>query len=205
MSVTKVKAKTEGLVKEKEFKESDERGEKVVAMKGGVVAKATVPSMNPRVEFGEFGVLESWLSLEFAVRFRVLLVCCEVGLNSRQDTGGQYVVSSSPRSCLRLSSYQPCKGQSRQLIFSDGVLRTMTAVMLASLILLAAWSVRASLVANIQIEALAHMAAQNKTIQGARDHTAALQTTRRLSRMTEKSVPMSMLTWFRRKEVRRRA
>ena len=44
MSVMKVKAKTEG-VKEKEFKESDERGEKVLAMKGGAVAKVTVPSM----------------------------------------------------------------------------------------------------------------------------------------------------------------
>ena len=32
-------------VTEKEFEESDERGEKVVAVEGAVVAKVTVPSM----------------------------------------------------------------------------------------------------------------------------------------------------------------
>ena len=37
-------------VREKVFKESDEHGEKVVAVKGGVVAKLTVPSMKLETE-----------------------------------------------------------------------------------------------------------------------------------------------------------
>ena len=46
MSVNEAETmKTVGQVKEMEFKESDERGKKVVAVKGGVVAKEMVPPM----------------------------------------------------------------------------------------------------------------------------------------------------------------
>ena len=72
MSVTKVKTKTEGQVKEKG---GDERGEMVVAMKRGVVSKVTVPSMEFKGCIWRSWDPELWFSLGSVVRLRVLLFC----------------------------------------------------------------------------------------------------------------------------------
>ena len=58
-------------VKEEVIKVSDEHGEKVVVVKGGVVAKVTVPSMQFKSCEGRVGGLEG------RRRFSVLLVCCD--------------------------------------------------------------------------------------------------------------------------------
>ena len=69
MSVTKVKAKTEGQVKETEFKESDDLGEKGVAMEGGVVAKVVVQSMKLKGRSREVEFLSRvWLGHHFLWR-----------------------------------------------------------------------------------------------------------------------------------------
>ena len=74
---------------EKVFKESDERREQVLVMKGVVVAKVTVPPMKLKVRIRESRVLELSVRLGSIVTFRV---CDCVLTDTRQDLGGLCVM-----------------------------------------------------------------------------------------------------------------
>ena len=69
------------------WKESDEHGEKVVAVEGGVVAKVTVHVVQELEVKGLRDLCEWCEGVEGCV-FRVLLVCCAVELNTWRDNGG---------------------------------------------------------------------------------------------------------------------
>ena len=75
MSVNEVKAKTEGQVKEKESVRGETGcGDEELCNREGDGAVHEVQGLN-----SESWVTELWLSLESVVKFRVLMVCFEVG------------------------------------------------------------------------------------------------------------------------------